>query len=653
LDLARACDVSEPTPSQNKQGSVAKSFLDRLRSMMAGWTAMDWIAVALSCAALLGYSYLRTRAVGGCDSFAYFADSLALRGVRFGPMGGLDPLENPSVVPLCHVSLGRHVVPFFLPGFPALIALFGMMRADFWVTPVLGALSVALVYLSAREEAHPSIAVALSAVWAVCPIVVWGSTRMMSDLPAATVLLASYLFAKRSAGLCSGIALALAVAIRPASLLVGPIFWLRARRQGSGRRFFVGLTLGLLLLGAFLAGRFGSPFDAVYRRNLAELAPSLYGEQLAFLGLGVLRDLGPVALLAGVGVMAKARVSLGLALWGVAFFFFHALWRHPFDAWWWQRFVLSSLPAWMLLAAMGCGELERRLGARRRGLVRACVIAMLVATAMMGAWQSRARGLFVPGFDRGYRDDAETVARLVPGDALVGALNFSGPLRLYAGLETFDYTHPQGLSLARRELSLGRSIFLVAEPWLLASEPARTRWTQMFRLRKLARLSQWPGLFLIELESADGQAFPRRARVDLGHESARADLLDGWSGDERNLTKTFVWAMGETAAVRLRLDPGTPYVLSFKAVPFRGVEEQCVEVSVEETVLGRRCLESVEAVYHLDASFVPREAQTVVRFSFTGAASPASIRMSSDERLLAVAFDWIQARPVPRDQSDI
>ncbi|MCU0665378.1 MAG: hypothetical protein MUC50_24010 [Myxococcota bacterium] len=634
------------TTQENENATDAKRvpLLFLLRSM----TPWDWLALSLCTAALLIYSHLRARGVGGCDSFAYLADSLTLRGVDSGLGGGLDPEEYPAVVPLCHVSLDRHVVSLFLPGFPALLALFGLAGLETHLNPFIGALSVALVYVAARDKAPAPFALLLAVAWSVCPIVVWGAARMMSDLPAATALLGAHVLLERRRGAWSGAAVALAIAIRPASLLMGPVLFLVALARGCSRRFVAAMALGLAIVAAFLAGRFGSPFAAAYGRNLAELSFEHFAPQLAFLGLEALRVLTPIALLAVWGALRAGRAGIALCLWSFVFFAFHALWRHPFHEWWWLRFALSSLPAWMVLAAWGSGAILRRaqtMKARRRRLVQAGLLAMLVGTVVLGLWHSMQRGLHMPGFDKGYRDDAMTVAELIPSDALVGALNFGGPLRLYVGLETFDYTHPQGLDLAERSLRQGRPVYLVAEPWLLDSNPKARRLIQSMRFRKVAHLSQWRGLLLLELGLPGSQTTPLRVRLDLGREAARPALRSGWSHNERDGKRTFVWATGKSSSVNLRLEPGRRYTLSYRAAPFGGLAQQCVAIQVDEVLLENLCLDELERTYELDRAFSPERPETTVRFTFSDAASPASLGLSRDERQLAAAFDWIEARP--------
>lgn len=603
----------------------------------------------MTTAAFFIYSYLRARAVGGCDSFAYLADSLELRGLSSGVNGGLDPQENPAIIPLCHVSVSRHVVSLFPPGFSALLAVAGTLGLESFVTPMIGALSVLLIYLGARSLTRPTSSLLLAAAWACAPIVVWGSTKMMSDLPAATALLASYLLVERRRGTAGGALLALAVCIRPASMLMAPMLWLVARRRKVSHWYTLSCGLGLAILAAFLAGRFGSPLNAAYGRNLGELSLEHFGSQLRFLGLGALATFAPMVALAAWGTRRTGRSSLVLLLWGSVYFVFYALWRHPFDQWWWQRFALSSLPAWMLLAAAGCGAWEARAETMSTGLAkasRAGLTLLLLAAAALGIWQSQGRGLLRPGFDQAYRSDSEAVARLVPDDALVGALNFSGPLRLYGKLETFDFTHPLAMDMAQRALDSGRPLYLVAEPWLLRSDAMALRLTDQLQLHGLATLSHWNGLRLYQLSQPGAAPTPLRARIDVGAAGARPALRSGWAGNEQDAEGTFCWAVGHRATVALRLVPGQDYELSFRAAPFHAVSNQCVDVDLDGAPVAHRlCLDRLKRTYVLPEPMVPKSSEVLLGFTFTEAISPASQGLSRDTRQLAAAFDWIMATP--------
>src|SRR5688572_6271923 len=144
-----------------------------------------WPGLLLAACALAFYGYFAARAVGGCDSWTYLSQARLLRGLDVGLHSSFDPARFPALVPLCYELVGRNFVPGMPPGFSFELALGGLFGAEFLVSPLVGALSVFLVYLTAARHAGRALAGALALSWAVSPIIIWGGTQIMSDLSAA------------------------------------------------------------------------------------------------------------------------------------------------------------------------------------------------------------------------------------------------------------------------------------------------------------------------------------------------------------------------------------------------------------------------------------------------------------------------------------
>ncbi len=76
--------------------------------------------------------------------------------------------------------------------------------------------------------------------------------------------------------------------------------------------------------------------------------------------------------------------------------------------------------------------------------------------------------------------------------------------------------------------------------------------------------------------------------IDLGHPSARRHLISGWGGDEQDAAGTFVWGLGEAAALSFfAVAPaGVTLGLDCNPLVFEGAPEQIVSVAVNDVPLG-------------------------------------------------------------------
>ncbi|MGV8038959.1 MAG: hypothetical protein AB2L07_02380 [Thermoanaerobaculaceae bacterium] len=62
-----------------------------------------------------------------------------------------------------------------------------------------------------------------------------------------------------------------------------------------------------------------------------------------------------------------------------------------------------------------------------------------------------------------FHDVAESARERLPGDALIGAFNHTGSLRLYGGFETFRIPWPGAVELVQDSLETGRPVYLLLE----------------------------------------------------------------------------------------------------------------------------------------------------------------------------------------------
>ena len=466
------------------------------------WTSA---AAVLAIGAFLYFAYYRVRYIGGCDSSAYLIESWRLRGLDVGLARDPSVPQQGALVPLCMAEHAGIVRSFFPPGFSLLLAGAGLIGLEFYLTPSLGALSGFVLFCLARSRVGAPLALATMMAWLGTPLALWGSTQVMSDLPAATFLLGALFAAEQKKTALSGLLLGGAMGLRPETVLFLPALIVFLPSRAEGLRLALGLVAAGLGWLAFFLASFGS-LDLPYAGNLAELNGENFGRQLTFLSGETARQHAPVVALALVAFVRSPRICLPYLLWFAPFLVLHALWRVPYDAWWHVRFLLPALPALFLLAALGAASLDPS----SLGSIQSKVIRELRSTGK--AWRSarlarqggpNARSsqpssgisdalgtdivryalgtvvltayvvwcfAFAPAsihritdWDERYARESRRIAARLPDDALVGAGTYSAPLRYYGRVETFLWCHADAPALIRWALAMGRPVYAVLE----------------------------------------------------------------------------------------------------------------------------------------------------------------------------------------------
>jgi hypothetical protein len=125
-----------------------------------------------------------------------------------------------------------------------------------------------------------------------------------------------------------------------------------------------------------------------------------------------------------------------------------------------MRYMLPALPAVFLAAAEGADGIVRAIASGWRRTTTAVAATALVGG--YGAWSlllSPVQAHLMSDFDRRYPVNAAAVSRIVPAGALVGSLNLSGPLRLYAHFQSFFWCHADAAALVRWAVDAGRPVY--------------------------------------------------------------------------------------------------------------------------------------------------------------------------------------------------
>ncbi len=458
------------------------------RARRSAW--IEATCVALLLVGFLAYvRYHSADVAGGADSYGYVSEAVRLaHGRLYEPERVLSPFglaeDSRRTHPLGYLEKGTEgTVPQYPFGYPLLMAV--MIRilglsAAFWVTPLLAAGALLLTYLLGRATMGRTGGAAAAVFLGVTANFLWSAFQPLSDIPALffCVLTLVALLALRkgpAADFLLGASLGSGVWVRPnLGLLVGVAgLWLAAR--GEWRRLLrAGFALApFLAVEGFVNWHL---FGAPWRSGYGELPlGGLLGDVLARGGRYLLR-LDTQQAHAGLALLVLAliwnRVPLAgrLLMAGVfaSFLCFFAFYRID-DAWWYFRFILPAMPA---VAVLEAGFLTRLVGPGRGLPLRAAAVSVAVIAIAVGSlrYGSSERITGVAPWEGRYPKAAALVTGRIEKPALVLAMQHSGSLRFYTGLQTarYDLGSPQQLRETLRGVArAGGHLYLVVEDWEL------------------------------------------------------------------------------------------------------------------------------------------------------------------------------------------
>jgi hypothetical protein len=418
------------------------------------------------------YSTYMQRYIGACDYYGYYQEALLLKSGKVIMNTGLDPRKYPCTAPLGYYTRNGRVVPQYTPGYPLLLALGSFLGADFYVNPLIGVLSVLMMFLLLLELTEKRIAILFSLLWAFSPIVAWGSTYLMSDLAAALfIMLGFYLFLREKPG-AAAICLGFSVAVRPTNLFFILILLPLLIKKHQWLRFGLHLLIPASLYGAFNWIIYGVPWRFGYGNISYDLTHTVFFPHLVFYLKEIVVQFTPVlAILALFALVRKTRYSWFYGLWFLFFLIFYSFWRAGGDLWWWMRFLLPALPALFILAALGLKRILDTTEKKWRKLSHktATLLITLVTIAMLMYFvqYGKKNDVYInnKGYDYAYLSNA--VGKLVPPGSLVGAFEISGALRIYANVEPFNWHNFDVPDLIKESLGKNIPVYLVVERWNL------------------------------------------------------------------------------------------------------------------------------------------------------------------------------------------
>jgi hypothetical protein len=440
---------------------------------------------------------------GGADSYGYVsqADAWAKGTYRFD-----EPLirefagrvSRDALVPLGYQVVGEQgtVVPGYAPGLPMVMGLAQRLAgrgAVFYVVPLLGGIAILATYVIGFRVGGTAVGVSAAVLLATSPSFLFQLTAgPMSDVPVTAwwaLALAALLFDGRGAACLAGCAASLAILTRPnlAPLALIPLVTLlstAARERASSSRalqralcFACGVVPGCVAVGVLNALWYGSPLMSGYGRPSDVYMWKNLGPNLLRYPAWVFESQSPIVLAALAGPWLVMRLAdrsvLGVEarsttlswLYFILAVLASYLLYEAFNEWWFVRYMLPAFPPLLVLTAITIVAASARLSFWPRLVVP---LALVVAAGWHGLVYARDHSVFDARSERKYAAAASYVARRLPANAVVVAMQHSGSLRYYSGRATvrWDLVPPPELDSTLAEFTLsGYRPYILLEPW--------------------------------------------------------------------------------------------------------------------------------------------------------------------------------------------
>jgi 4-amino-4-deoxy-L-arabinose transferase-like glycosyltransferase len=355
----------------------------------------------------------------------------------------------------------------------ALFTLIGGPNAVFFVAPVMGAITLALVYRLTSAWYDADTALFATALVAWNPLFIAYAKQPMSDVPATMWMVLALLLAIRATpatAFGAGLAAGAALITRPALLVAAAVVAVAARRGGQpllrAGLAAAGGAIGVLVQMAIQYRLFGSPFSSGYGD-----AGQLFSIDHVTTNLGIFaRHLwtvaGPLWLLGLVlGLFAARPEPRGKPAAIFAAVAAPYLFYLPFDHWETLRFLLPGLVPLTVVVADGLIKIARW------PLNRAAIAAITCALLAIVIWRSenllRTSSVWdVSTLEERYPLAGEWVNVNTPAGSVVLAKQHSGSLRWYGRRQTlrWDVIAPEELVTTVRDLdSRGATVYVALE----------------------------------------------------------------------------------------------------------------------------------------------------------------------------------------------
>lgn len=420
---------------------------------------------------------------GGADSYGYVsASQLIAQGRLIGEapiaewLSAANRMQVASPLGWTPSPGNAGISPTFPIGVSAVMALFTLIGgpdAVFFVAPVMGTITLILVYRLACEWYDTDTALLATALVAWNPLFITYAKQPMSDVPATMWMALALFLAIRSTSITAfgaGLAAGAAVITRPALVVAGAVVPLAAHRGDkplaraglAGAAFVIGIGVQM----AIQHHLFGSPFSSGYGAAEHLFSIDHFATNLGIFARHVWAVAGPLWLLGLLlGMMAarpEPRAKPAAIFTAVAAPYLFYL---PFDHWETLRFLLPGLVPLTVVVADGLIKIARWPLNRAATAVFTCLFLAIV----IGWSENLLRNSSVwdvAALEERYPLAGEWVNVNTPAGSVVLANQHSGSLRWYGKRETlrWDFIAPEDLAKTIREVeSRGGTIYVVLE----------------------------------------------------------------------------------------------------------------------------------------------------------------------------------------------
>lgn len=455
---------------------------------------------------------------GGSDSSGYLnSAALMLDGRLSVPMTTLPGHTAEDFGVNAHLPLGftdslesSRMAPSYPPGLPLHLAAFSSLVGLDWAAIPLNICSAlaggALLYLLGRRLGLPRpLALAGVALLLLCPLYLFSAVQPMSDLLALVWSLAALYAAGRArensgwAWFC-GLAIAVAVLVRPTNLLLGlPVILALGTAWRCYPWVAVGGLPGAILFAWYNRQVYGNPFTTGYGDVWFIFGAEYLPPNLRHFACWIPALLSPLVLAALATPFLRAvrrRELFVLGTWAVLLIGFYAFYYHSGETWWYLRFILPVFPVLILAALVALHSLTTTVRWRKP------LWALLLTAAL--AWEiGMTYRLEVPSVKSGeatYPDAAAWARTHLPAGAAIFCMQVSGAFQYYTDflLVRWDMVQPADMLRLFRALHEQKRpayaiLYDFEEP--RAKQSMGGTWTKLARIRQATvwQVEPFPG----------------------------------------------------------------------------------------------------------------------------------------------------------------
>lgn len=482
------------------KNQASKSLVEKLKQILSDRKKiLTYIAVFIVVSLVFFlFSTFRQKYVGGYDPYGYYSQSKLLKSGQFSLKTRIDPKIYPSIAPFGYYARNGKVIPHFPPGYPLIMTLFGIFGLEFYVTPVIGALSFILIFLILTQFVNRFIAITFSFLWVLSPIVVWGSTFVMSDLVACFFILLAYYFFIRGKTISSASIFGFSLLIRPSNILCLLALLPQLVKQKKLIKFAFYFGIVSILPAVYNLFIHGAPWKYGQYNTGALFSSSKFPTHLVFYSKEIFFQITPLIIfLAFIALYKRKGKVLIYVIWFLSFLFFYSFIKLSNQVWWGIRFLLPAIPALFIMSAIGLQELQDLVSLRYKKInvyFRPAIFFLTIFILSYFIHFESKKLLFYKNKNREFYIVAQKVAEKVPPQSIIGATNLSGALRLYTNLESFVYTRPKSNKLIIRMIKKNVPIYLIVEPWDFNKEWS-LRKLKRFKYKKVLKVDTPSGPF--------------------------------------------------------------------------------------------------------------------------------------------------------------